>query len=226
MTQPQNVKPLLRQARAWSIAGVLLYNNWILGLFLNAHATFAGATTSELGVAGQPWAWLFRAGDILAGVCFLLGFSAIVRLGKTALQRRGLLISVAVLGLSTIIESFIRLECSSALSSACERQEQLGVVGWQDWFHTGESIVSYACIAALPLLVWWSLRLRSDAKARRLKHLSLALCAFMLLWGIETAIRFANGAASYGLEQRIFIVLFSWWYLRALYSRETPAKAN
>jgi len=206
---------LSRYGYRLSLAAILLYNNWILGLVLNSNATWAGATTSELGATDQPWSWAFRTLDILGGALFLLGASALVSLAVTKRTRAVLMFAVAALGLSTIAESlFFPLQCSSALSRLCEHQENLGLVGWQDSFHVIESFASYLLIWLLPLTVL--VILRGKQEAGRLKLWSRVLAVFMVLWGIETVIRYNHGAASYGVEQRIFVVLFSYWYWQAI----------
>ena len=198
---------------AW--AAVLLYNNWLLSLLLNPHATAAGATTSELGATDQPWNMVFRVLDSLSGLLFLLGAGAIIKLGTSARLRGLLAFAVGVLGLSTIAESLLfPLNCSSALSRACEQAEATGMVDWQHSFHIMESVVSYVILAFLPLALLLVLRHRQNAY--RLKEWSYGLLAFMLLWGVETLIKYMHNAGSYGIEQRFFIVIFSIWYLQAL----------
>ncbi len=56
-------------ARAWLIAAAIAYNSWILGPLLNP--ALDAPLVSELAATGQPWAWVFRAGDLLAVLLLL-----------------------------------------------------------------------------------------------------------------------------------------------------------
>ncbi len=198
----------------FSIAAIALYNNWLLGFFLNPQAMLAGATTSELGASGQPWNGLFRILDIVAGLLFLLGAGAVVSLATTKRLRATLLFAVLVLGVSTIVESFIPLNCSSALDKICSQKERLGLLSWQNNFHMIESVVSYALLSLFPLIILQILRFKSGFYL--LKKWSYVLIAFMVLWAIDSYFRYSHKATSYGFEQRMFIVIFSYWYFQTI----------
>ncbi len=207
-----------KAAAIFSLAGVLLYNNWLLAVILNWPATRAWATTSELGVAGQPHYTLFRVLDIAAGLCFLLGATALWAYASRRWHKVVLSVLVGVLGVSTIAESlFFPLQCSSALSLHCAQQEALGAVGGAHQFHVIESVGSYCLIALLPLAIY--LLARRNLKLNRVRGLSLTLIVFAVLWFIESWYRDLHHARSFGFEQRAFIVLFSIWYVAAIFYR-------
>ncbi|HUC89630.1 MAG TPA: DUF998 domain-containing protein [Patescibacteria group bacterium] len=193
-----------------SIVGIVAYNSWILALVLNPQATFSGATTSELEVNGQPWALLFRIADIVAGTFLLLGMEAIVSLGINVWQRWVLRFGMFILGASTIFEVFVPLGCSSAANQVCARQEDLGLAGWQSSLHICESVATYILIFLAPFTVGWAVRAKPGLS--RLRNLSWILAAGMVVWGIETAIKFVNDSEAYGYEQRLFLILFTVWF--------------
>lgn len=209
----------------FALAGIILYNNWLLAGFVNPRATWAGATTSELGVQGQPWANVFRVLDVLAGICFLLGMGAIVAVGKTPREQFMLRVGMLVLGVSTISESILRLSCSSALSKTCALKEHTDNVDWQHTYHIVESAVSYLLLLLLPLAVYWAVRGRA-----RLGHLRLwskTLLAVMIIWFVESAARFAMDADAFGYEQRVFIIIFSVWFVLTLqYGRQATRSSR
>lgn len=208
----------------FSIAAIVLYNNWLLGFLLNPQATLAGATTSELGASGQPWNALFRVLDISAGLLFLLGAGAVVSLAASKRLRATLLLAVLVLGVSTIVESLIPLNCSSALDKICSQKERLGLLSWQNNFHMIESVVSYVLLSLFPLVILQILHFKSGFYL--LKKWSFVLIAFMILWAIDSYIRYSHKATSYGFEQRMFIVIFSYWYFQTilLFKRSPKSK--
>lgn len=194
-----------------ALAAIVFYNNWLLGLILNFHASWAGATTSELGAGDQPWHVLFRALDIIAGFLFIISTGFIARLGTSKRSRYILLLGLITLGISTIIESaLIPLDCSSAVEKLCVQQETLGLVSWQHNLHIMESVISYAVTAFVPLTLLITLRERADAY--RVRQWSFMLLSFMVIWAIETVVKFNHQAVSYGYEQRVFIIIFTIWY--------------
>jgi hypothetical protein len=215
----------LGAAAVFSGVAVLLYNNWLLAIILNWPATRAGATTSELGVVGQPHYELFRVLDITAGLCFLLGAAIFCTYASRRWHKVLLGILVGVLGASTIAESlFFPLQCSSALSLQCAQQETMATVGWAHQFHVIESVSSYCLIALLPIILY--LLVRRNPKLIRLRNISLALIAFMTLWFIESCYRDLHHARSFGFEQRAFIVMFSIWYVTAIIYRSRSYRSH
>lgn len=205
-----------------SIAGIVAYNSWFLSPWLNKRAFLHAATTSELTVRGQPSSLFFQAAEITAALLIFLGMGHITKLGRTNWQRNLLRLAIFIFSASTIFEIFMPLDCSPAINVVCAESEKLGLLSWQHGFHIYESLASYAVIFLLPLTVFWAIRLQP--KARLLKRLSLALVIAMILWAVETAIRYKMEAASYGREQHLFLLLFSCWYIAALgYSRKSSS---
>ncbi len=213
----------MRKYQYWlSLAALVLYNNWLLGIIINPHATLVGATISELSIAGQPGALLFRSLDVLSGILFLLGAGAIISFASVRKLRLILVLGVSTLGISTIIESFLSLDCSSALDAKCLQHERLGAVSWQHNFHIVESLFTYGLMFLLPLAIY--LVLRRGTQAYRLKRSSFWLMVFMVIWCAEGAIRFSQNAGSYGYEQRLFVLLFSLWYWQVI--RQDSSRAG
>lgn len=196
------------------LLAITLYNAWILSVFINPHAFLAGATTSELEVWGQPGALFFRCTDILAGLLFLAGAPAITKLARSKKARLLLRTGIISLGLSTIIEALVVLNCSSALDMQCAMREQLNTLGWQHEFHIIESIVAYSLLVLLP--IGTLIAVRTNAHARRLKYWSVGLVIFMTGWALASIVQFADGADSYGLGQALFNVIFAVWFIQAI----------
>lgn len=197
----------------WSVSllGLLLYNNWILAIVLNFKAFIVGATSSELGVAGQPFYQVFRWLDIVSGLCFILTFALIGRIIRQPLLAILARLIILLLGVSTVVESLVfPLKCASALSVACAQQENSYAFSPAHRFHELESVVSYILTFLLPVLVAWSVQ--QLVALRRLYLVSMALLVFMLVWALESAYRESHQAATFGYEQRIFMILFSYWY--------------
>jgi hypothetical protein len=199
-----------------ALISAVLYNSWALAIILNPTATFAGATVSELLVHNQPWSWLFNITELAAGVLAISGMGAIIAVAIRPNNRTLLKAGMIVLGLSTIIEVFVPLGCAPAIHSSCTAAAKIHAQNWQDGFHIYESLISYVIIFLLPLATF--LESRSKARLHRLKQASLVLMAAMIIWAIETAWRYAAHAQSYGYEQRVFLILFTMWFLVTLHS--------
>lgn len=195
-----------------SLAGIIIYNNWLLAVILNPRATFAGATTSELQSLNQPWSLLFRFADMLAALLLVLGIKSFVALGANRLQRLFLALAMLFFALSTFVETLLPFQCSPAVSSACALKDRLGVASWSGNLHVYESVISYMLMFLLPLAVILATRLRAKLK-RRVDILSWFLMAAMAAWGIESLIRLLNDAVSYGYEQRLFNIILSLWFI-------------
>ncbi|HSW37314.1 MAG TPA: DUF998 domain-containing protein [Candidatus Saccharimonadales bacterium] len=215
---------LRRSQYYWALAGILIYNYWLVGIVLNWPATRAGATTSELSAAGQPHAYLFRLGDIVAGLALLLGANQLAALGSTRRQQLFLKFAMSVFAISTVVDALLPLDCSAALSQACARREHLGHVSWQHLLHLAESPIAYILIFLIPVVVirsYWRVRPRPTIWLA-----SWLLLAVIALWMIATLVRLALGSDSFGYEQRIFTVLFTAWFIVAIRAAKTATSKS
>lgn len=206
-----------------SFAGIILYNNWLLGIFVNWPATKVGATTSELSVSGQPLFMVFRSLDVVAGILLILGAIAITNLAKKRWQKLTVFWVLVAFALSMIFDVIAPLDCSSALSQICAQKEQLGLVSWLDIAHMIESPIFYALLLLLPFIFLQQTK-NIHKTFRWLTWLSWALLLAMPIWGVEAAIRFMNHAAVYGFEQRIFDILFTTWFVLAICAAKKISK--
>jgi hypothetical protein len=220
------IKNTIRKSKPWrwvtrhqyllSFVGILIYNNWVVAFALNLHATLAGATTSELSAHGQPWAWLFRSADFTSGILLLLGMGIIAAMGTSRAQKNLLRFLIFMFGGSTILEVFLPLDCASSLSKLCAQDERLGLISPHHLVHLYESPPAYMLMFLLPAVIVWTIR--RQPRFYKLKLFSWFLMLFMLIWGIETLIRFRLGAASYGYEQRLFNIIFTAWFIFVLHT--------
>ena len=89
----------------------LLYSSWILGYFMNLHVALYG-TASELAVNSQPFAWMFRYGDVVSGSLIIVVAILLLVLRK----RKPSLAPYLYLsfGVFTILAACFSLLCSPA----------------------------------------------------------------------------------------------------------------
>jgi hypothetical protein len=202
---------LLRLQFYLLVIGIALYNNWLLGIFLNWRLTSDGATISELSVKGQPSAMVFRVLDVLAGLALLGGMGLIIKLAKTPWQKVVAAIAMIAFGLGTIIDALVPLDCSAVLSRTCAQYEQIGRLNGFHLFHISESLLVYALIFLLPLVML--IAYKHEMSPKRFKILGAAIAVSMLLWSSSTVIRYMTQSEAYGYEQRCFTLLFTFWFL-------------
>lgn len=208
-----------------AFVGIILYNNWLIGIFVNWPATKVGATTSELSVSGQPCFMVFRLLDVVAGIFLILGAIAITNLAQKRWQKLTMFWVLIAFALSMIFDVIAPLDCSSALSQICAQKEQLGLVSWLDIAHMIESPIFYALLLLLPFIFLQQTK-KIQKTFRWLTWLSWALLLAMPIWGVETALRFMNHAAVYGFEQRGFDILFTAWFAVAIFAANKISRSR
>jgi hypothetical protein len=123
------------------LAAVLLalaaitYSAWLAELFLPDRLSLLHAYVSEYSAVGQPHRALFRATDMIAGVCLL---------AAACVLRRGWLVAtgLAVLGVAVVADAGFTLDCASSISVACRNAKESGVVSVGDHMHIATSVLS------------------------------------------------------------------------------------
>lgn len=119
-----------------------LANSWFV-LALLLPGTLAPATTfiSEHAARGQPFAYLFRAADLLTGASLLLG---VLAGGWRAPRNRWLLVAGAALftyGACTLADSVLPLDCVPSVDPGCRVAELAGSVSVQHQAHSVTGVV-------------------------------------------------------------------------------------
>lgn len=136
---------------ALSVIGALSLNNWLLGISLNHELYSQNGSISEFSAAGQPHAWAFRLLDIIAGLT-LLGIAFLLsRLPKKTFADKILMLSIAGLGVSSILDALFVLSCSDTLDSACHIPISLSISNYQMPAHAYSSVAEAIFYFALPL---------------------------------------------------------------------------
>ncbi|MEY9258944.1 putative membrane protein [Brevibacterium epidermidis] len=202
------------------VAGVVIvvcYNSWLFA-FVNPHPAPLSGYLSELAAAGQPYHWLFRSGDVVAGVLFV----AVAVLGKHRWARRfgraapWLALAVATAGLGTIADTIAHMPCAPTLDAGCRLLYPQAPSGPGFTLHTLTStVVSLGFLASFVLAAWGSGRPR--------RYLALGGIAAVLSlgsWVVET-----TAGTGEGYVQAIQVLLVSLWIgrLSLLLGDETPA---
>jgi len=164
---------MLIRLRRWPLlVGGVVYSSWVLAFVLPTGLSQRAAFTSELEATGQPYAWLFRASDVVAGLLLALGAVATLGWAARAPTRCAPLLvlafgAVAVTGVTNALTGVLALDCTTS-NGRCTRLRAAGVPS--SWHHHAHLLVSnvsgYAfgvTVVALVLVVL--VFLRSDAPA-------------------------------------------------------------
>jgi hypothetical protein len=130
------------------LAGILLavaavaYSAWLLVFFLPTGLSLVHAYVSELSADDQPYRWLFRATDAVAGLALLASVPVLWRVLPDGWSTRLLVLGLVTFGLSVLAGAVFSLDCASSLSAQCRRHESSGPVSVADTMHVVSSVAS------------------------------------------------------------------------------------
>jgi len=196
-------KPWLSLLLLTIMAGVI-YNSWPLGYWLNPVVNRGLA--SDLEATGQPYNWVFIAGDIISGLLICIAtvwLLSKLRQTRSTWMKIGL-IGFGVFGALTAVDALLPLDCVSVVQRCGPVLENPIVI-----LHGVASMGSIAGLTLSIVSVWWLLARdeRTAASVRYLLHGTLLVwCGF----GIATLILIFLSRSS-ALSQHIFITLCSVW---------------
>ncbi|MGK2348840.1 DUF998 domain-containing protein [Actinomyces sp. W5033] len=135
--------------RLLAAAVLLSYNTWVLAPLLWAGGPLPGYL-SELAADDQPWQWVFRGGDLLAGL-LLAAVAALGRRGWRDLLGRWstlLALALAAAGVGTVADALGNMPCSPSMDVTCQD------TGLAAALHTlASGVVGTGFLGALVLLV-------------------------------------------------------------------------
>lgn len=135
-----------RIATVLLIAAAVCYTSWPLEFPLDVDASALNGFASELSAADQPWSWLFRLADAVAGLLALL---AGVLATRSSLGRwpRAAYALLAAFGAFTIADASAPLDCALANSAACRAAEAAGTLSLSHHLHAFTSGFAVAALS-------------------------------------------------------------------------------
>lgn len=189
------------------IAAALLWNGWLIAIFVYPHQTWLHMEISELSIPTQPWSWLFRALDGLSALCMIgAGASLLLQFRHTL---RGWITIGSVLllamGLLTLFDITHSLDCVQYNNSACLTSIAHHTTSWHDNAHQSESIVtSYTSIVFVMWLVAVCVRYK--------QKIVVTVATIILLVGIIWTLAILNETHDllvYAINDRLWNLIFS-----------------
>lgn len=214
----------MRRARLVLIAGAVFYSAWLIAPLLGSQLSPLTSYVSEVGAAGQPRAVLFRATDLLAGTCFVVGAALLWRAARPA-SRLALiaLTGLVVLGASTMGDALMPLSCTPTADAACAAREAAGLVPLT---HVGHVVTSGLAGfgGVIAVLAWGALRRASGFDGARL---ALGVGVAFLVATTWTLAAMTVPDLYLGLAQRLQILTLTLWLtLLALPLHDPPHPAR
>lgn len=197
------VRGLRTYALAFGLVAVasITYSSWLLQGWLNPDLSFFNAFSSELAAVGQPFAWLFRTGDLVTALLI-----AAVAYLWWRLRAVGKFIPIAlgVFSAATIVDVLSPMQCAPTLSTACRVAELNNELGISHTIHALSSIGANGALIAM--LVWALLFYRRGWLVPGIGGLSL-------LMEVVSGVTAAFELPGYGLIQRVSTGLIVVWWI-------------
>lgn len=184
----------------WQLAFILLGTSWLWAPLLNHRISYRTSLISQYEAPGQPYAWLFRLGDILSALLLLSIPLIIWWRRKMSLPLWLFLIIAAGMLLDPIFSTTCRM-----VGDTCREYTSFNFV-----FHAIETVVTASAIFGLAVY---------DYVVRK-RLLSAAFVIFQILYGLLFVTQLASNDRFNTASQYVYqTVLILWlaWYARAVF---------
>jgi hypothetical protein len=203
-------RPVLWIGSIAAIVAALCYSSFLLSPWTDAASTASSGFVSELEDPGQPFAWLYRTSDVLAGVGILVAAWALWRL---VAGRRWAATGVALLvltGVGSVLDAATSMQCDPGASAQCAQNEHtaFGLISQLLALHTDSGLLGFVGSAAGAAVVGVAVVRRWPLWGR----LQVALGIAMASCGLVDIILLLL-SSSIGTTERSRVLLTSGWFL-------------
>lgn len=193
----------------WQVGFILLATTWLWAPQLNHLISSRTSLISQYEVPGQPYAWLFRLGDIV-GATLLLIIPMIIR-ARRKLGLSGWLLMIVAAGL--LLDPVIPTSCQM-VGDICRE-------------YTSTSFISHAIDTVIQASAIFVLGLYDYAIRKRL--VSLLFVVFQILYGLLFVSQLASNNQFNTASQYVYqtvLVLWLAWYVRQTFWQDRDAKTD
>ncbi|MGH7156844.1 MAG: DUF998 domain-containing protein, partial [Candidatus Saccharimonadales bacterium] len=197
------------QARLWQGLFLVLGTSWLWATYLNPGLSYRSSLISQYETAFQPYSWLFRLCDLLAGLLLLVAARYFLRNAK--IRSVGVLLAVISAGL--ILDPVLSTNCRIT-ADVCQEYFSWGFV-----LHGAETIITAAFIFALSIY---------DMHQRR-KVVSIAFVLFQAAYGLLFLTQLADQEHFNTVSQYIYqtsLIVWLAWYVRDYWEQESARLAE
>ncbi len=193
-----------------AIIAAACYSSFLLSPWTHAARSAGSGFISELEAPGQPFAWLYRTSDVLAGLGVVIAAWAVYRLIAGRRWSATAVVLFALAGASSVLDAATSMQCDPNTSTRCAQGEHTaaGLVSQLVSVHTDSGLLGFIGGAAGASI------------------LGVVIADRWVRWG-RLQIAFGIGIASCGLAdivlllvsgsigwtERIRVLLTSGWFL-------------
>jgi hypothetical protein len=206
--------PRGRSALAWTlgVAGLLVYNWWILVPLKPGLMTSPDELFSNLEVSGQPYAAVMQHADVISGVLLLAALLAAGTRGVAAGRRDWL----AMLGfpIAGIVGGLFPEVCADGINALCRQQEVRFQLPLGQYLHMAAGIVEFAAITIALIIAIRRTRGSHALTARVYRHMGQGALAAYPLLGLAYLVNRLGG-----LMEAVFFAGFTLMILTQLAER-------
>ncbi|WP_181793825.1 DUF998 domain-containing protein [Streptomyces sp. WELS2] len=188
--------------------GALAYSSFVLEAFLHTGLSPLRSYVSELSVAGRPYMFLFRAGDIIAGCGLLALAMALARRLPSIHPRASGCVALAVTAAASIGDGLWPMPCAPSVDPVCRATDSTNLFQQLGQIHTLSSLAEFTG-AILAMLLLSKVLQHADHRRRARWSLTAGI-ATAALGALEIAM-VLTGVRWVGLPERAQVLLVSAW---------------
>ncbi|MBB3052726.1 hypothetical protein FHS23_003767 [Prauserella isguenensis] len=151
---PTTLTAVRRAGVSLLVIAIIGQLGWLAELVLHTPMSPLRTVTSALAVPGQPFAPVFRAAELVAGVALVLAVPPLLRLAPVHNRARATMALLGMLGVLYLVRAIFPLECRAVAAGGCTPEPDPSLGGQ---LHIAASILVNVFCAAGPvaLLLWW-----------------------------------------------------------------------
>ncbi|WP_143079249.1 DUF998 domain-containing protein [Streptomyces monashensis] len=188
--------------------GGLAYSSFLLEGFFRTGLNPLHSYVSESSVAGRPYAFLFRTGDIAAGCGLLVLAMALARRLPARCPRAGRCLALAVTTAASITDGVWPMPCAPSVDPVCRAADSADLGQQLRQVHTLSSLTEFTGVILAMLLLSTVLHRTGH---RRLARWSLVAGILAAALGALEIAMVLTGVRWVGLPERAQVLLVSAW---------------
>jgi len=187
---------------ALAVMAGIFYCSWPLEYWINPTVAHRHGLASELGAAGQPYAWLFDATDIIACLLIFSTVFLLLRLYRFKGWLGASLIGYASFGVLTIVDALLPLDCLPSSGTCGDVLRNPLIVAH------GVTSITASLALFVSAVCCWVVALKSDY--RKIHAMMYAVLWGYMIFGLLSLLFIFVKGPGY-LTQDYFIILTSVW---------------